>query len=92
MSGDGEETGYTELGRVSVYLSKGTHTVAIAPTATGRKVKGVNTDLRVRPFFAEGGTISIREFVVGAFNAEMGLEPFDPELDKDYYGIRQRSQ
>src|SRR5262249_9104513 len=31
------------------------------------KVTGVNPDLRVRPFFAQGGTISIREFVVGAF-------------------------
>ena len=45
-------------------------------------VKGVNSDLRVRPFFHEGGTISIREFVVGALNAEMGLEAFDPDLAK----------
>jgi hypothetical protein len=43
------------------------------------RVVGVDPDLRVRPFFAEGGTISIREFVVGAFNAEMGLE--SPDLD-----------
>jgi hypothetical protein len=43
-------------------------------------VRGVDPDLRVRPFFAEGGTISIREFVVGAFNAEMGLEAVDPLL------------
>ena len=35
-------------------------------------VEGVNPDLRIRPFFAEGSTISIREFVVGALNAEMG--------------------
>src|SRR5215510_11782585 len=28
-------------------------------------VEGVNPDLRVRPFFAEGNTISIREFLVG---------------------------
>ena len=39
-----------------------------------RGVVGVNPDLRVRPFFAQGGTISIREFLVGAFNAEMGLQ------------------
>ena len=32
-------------------------------------VRGVNTDLRVRPFFAEGSTITMREFSVGAFNA-----------------------
>ena len=43
-------------------------------------VQGVNPDLRVRPFFAQGGTISIREFVVGAFNNEMVLEAFDPDL------------
>jgi len=43
-------------------------------------VEGVDDDLRVRPFFAHGGTISIREFVVGALNAEMGLETADPDL------------
>jgi hypothetical protein len=36
-------------------------------------VHGVDPDLRVRPFFLHGETISIREFVVGALNAEMGL-------------------
>jgi hypothetical protein len=35
-------------------------------------VRGVDPDLRVRPFFAHGGTISIREFVVGALHNEMG--------------------
>ncbi|GJL65026.1 MAG: hypothetical protein NPIRA04_36800 [Nitrospirales bacterium] len=45
-------------------------------------VTGVNGDLRVRPFLHHGGKISIREFVVGAFNAEMGLEAFDPDLAK----------
>lgn len=44
------------------------------------QVRGVDPDLRVRPFFAQGGTISIREFVVGALNAEMGLEAVDPLL------------
>src|SRR5438270_13350579 len=43
-------------------------------------VSGVNTDLRVRPFFAEGSTISIREFLVGAFRNEMGMEAADPDL------------
>jgi CxxC motif-containing protein (DUF1111 family) len=36
-------------------------------------VRGVDPDLRVRPFFLHGGTISIREFAVGAFKAEMGI-------------------
>ncbi len=44
------------------------------------QVQGVNSDLRVRPFFAQGGTISIREFIVGALNAEMGLQAVDPDL------------
>jgi hypothetical protein len=43
-------------------------------------VRGVDADLRVRPFFAHGGTISMREFIVGAFNDEMGLQAFDPLL------------
>ena len=43
-------------------------------------VQGVNPDLRVRPFFAQGGTISIREFIVGALNGEMGLQSVDPDL------------
>jgi mono/diheme cytochrome c family protein len=43
-------------------------------------VTGVNPDLRVRPFFAEGTTISIREFLVGAFRNEMGMEAADPDL------------
>jgi Di-haem oxidoreductase, putative peroxidase len=45
------------------------------------KVVGVDPDLRVKPFFAEGSTISIREFVVGALHKEMGLEAStDPDL------------
>jgi hypothetical protein len=44
------------------------------------QVFGVDRDLRVRPFFLHGETISMREFLVGAFNAEMGLEAPDPEL------------
>ena len=44
------------------------------------EVKGVNEDLRVRPFFHEGGTISIREFIIGALKAEMGLESPDDIL------------
>jgi len=44
------------------------------------EVEGVDPDLRVRPFSAHGGTISIREFVVGALHAEMGLAVDDPDL------------
>jgi Di-haem oxidoreductase, putative peroxidase len=43
-------------------------------------VRGVDPDLRVRPLFLHGETISIREFLIGAFNAEMGLDAVDPEM------------
>lgn len=43
-------------------------------------LRGIDADLRVKPFFAHGGTISIREFVVGALNDEMGLQAVDPDL------------
>jgi hypothetical protein len=49
-------------------------------TVDTSQVQGVNGDLRVRPFFSHGGTISIREFAVGALQAEMGLQAVDPDL------------
>jgi hypothetical protein len=49
-------------------------------TVDTSQVVGVDPDLRVRPFLAHGGKISIREFVVGACNDEMGLQAVDPEL------------
>jgi hypothetical protein len=44
------------------------------------EVKGIDPDLRVRPFFAHGGAFSIRDFVVGALQNEMGLQAVDPDL------------
>jgi hypothetical protein len=49
-------------------------------TVDTSQVQGVNANLRVMPFFAEGGTASIREFSIGAFKAEMGLEAPDEIL------------
>jgi hypothetical protein len=51
-------------------------------------VRGVDPDLRVRPFFAHGGTTSIREFIVGALHGEMGLDAADPDLAKASAGGR----
>jgi hypothetical protein len=51
-------------------------------------VRGVDPDLRVRPFFMHGDTASIREFVVGALNAEMGLQVPDPDLAAAAAGAR----
>src|SRR5262249_39299911 len=64
--------------------SKGISYGSITANADGSldtsRVLGVNTDLRVRPLFHHGGTISIREFVVGALQNEMGLQAVDPDL------------
>ncbi|MDQ6664845.1 MAG: thiol oxidoreductase-like protein [Acidobacteriota bacterium] len=49
-------------------------------TVDSSNLQGVDRDLRVRPFFAQGGTISIREFVIGALNNEMGFQALDPEM------------
>ena len=75
--------------------SKGISYGAIAAMRRGNEVDvdtsgvvGVDTDLRVRPFFAHGGTLSIREFIVGAWNAEMGLQAVDPELRMAHAGGR----
>jgi hypothetical protein len=51
-------------------------------------VEGVDADLRVRPFFLQGGTISIREFIIGAWNAEMGLQSVDPDTATASAGAR----
>jgi CxxC motif-containing protein (DUF1111 family) len=59
-------------------IDYGTIRVTSNGTVDTAGVRGVNADLRVRPFFAQGGTISIREFVIGAFNDEMGLQAVDP--------------
>jgi hypothetical protein len=59
-------------------IDYGTIRVTSNGTVDTAGVRGVNPDLRVRPFFAQGGTISIREFVIGAFNDEMGLQAVDP--------------
>jgi Di-haem oxidoreductase, putative peroxidase len=64
--------------------SKGIDYGAITARPDGRldtsSVDGVDPDLRVRPFLAHGATISLREFIVGAFDGEMGLQAQDPEL------------
>ena len=45
------------------------------------KIAGVDPDLRVKPFFAEGSEFSIRRFIVGALHNEMGLEASsDPDI------------
>jgi mono/diheme cytochrome c family protein len=55
-------------------------------------VAGVDRDLRIKPFMAEGSVISIREFIVGALHKEMGLEASaDPDLTAASAGSRVRT-
>jgi hypothetical protein len=61
-------------------IGYGSITAAPDGTVDTSRVEGVNADLRVRPFFAHGGTVSIREFIVGACNAEMGMQAYDPDV------------
>jgi hypothetical protein len=59
-------------------ISYGTIRASAQGAVDTTRVVGIDPDLRVRPFFAQGATISIREFIVGAFNDEMGLQAVDP--------------
>jgi hypothetical protein len=65
---------------ISKGIRYGTLTANSDGTFDTHAVQGVNSDLRVRPFFAQGGKISIREFIVGALNDEMGIAVHDPDL------------
>jgi Di-haem oxidoreductase, putative peroxidase len=70
-------------------IQYGSLTAAASGSLDTSGVRGVDPDLRVRPFFAEGSTISIREFVVGALHNEMGLEASnDPDLTGAHAGGR----
>jgi len=55
-------------------------TAAPSGTVDTSAVQGVDPDLRVRPLFLHGETISIREFIVGALRNEMGMQAADPDL------------
>jgi hypothetical protein len=78
---DAKEVGYPVTRSLNAQgIDYGAITALPDGTVDTSGVEGVNADLRVRPFFAHGGTISIREFVVGALNNEMGLQAVDPCL------------
>jgi mono/diheme cytochrome c family protein len=82
----------TSVAVTSILTSKGIDYGRITAHPDGSvdtsKVVGVDGDLRVKPFFHHGETTSIREFVVGAFNDEMGLQAVDPELLSAHLGGR----
>src|SRR5829696_2375682 len=88
----GEEWHATHRSITRTLESKGINFGTITVRDDGQidtsQVRGVDADLRVRPFFAHGGKISIRESLVGAFNEEMGLQSVDPDLMKAHNGSR----
>ncbi len=66
---------------LSKSVNYGTITANPDGTVDASAVQGVDADLRIKPFFAEGSTISMREFIVHALHNEMGLEASaDPDL------------
>jgi hypothetical protein len=73
-------------------VSKGINFGSITARPNGTfdtsQVRGVNPDLRVRPFRATGETISMREFIVGGFAGEMGLQSSDADLRSAVAGQR----
>src|SRR5439155_16878453 len=84
-----EESGHSvTLPLLSKGIDYGTITATPSGTVDTSNVQGVDPDLRVRPFFAQGKTMSIREFVVGALHKEMGIEINDPDLANAHAGAR----
>lgn len=72
--------------------SKGINYGSIAVSPSGAvdysQIQGIDSDLRIKPFFAEGTAISMREFIVGALHKELGLEVNDPDLANAHAGHR----
>jgi hypothetical protein len=61
-------------------ISYGSIVIRPDGTVDATDLHGIDTDLRVKPFFHHGGTISIREFIIGAMNVEMGFQCLDTEV------------
>lgn len=74
-SGSGASTTLTAKG-----VSFGTLSVDGAGVLDVSQLEGLDPDLRVKPFFAQGSSFAMREFIIGAFKDEMGLQAYDPDL------------
>ena len=66
----------------------GTITANSAGALDMSQIEGIDADLRVKPFFAEGSMISMREFISTAFHNELGLNTNDPDLIAASRGAR----
>jgi Di-haem oxidoreductase, putative peroxidase len=69
-------------------ISYGTITSNSAGALDMSQIQGIDPDLRVKPFFAEGSMASLREFVSTAFHNELGMNTNDPDLIAASAGAR----
>jgi Di-haem oxidoreductase, putative peroxidase len=73
-------------------VSKGIRYGAISANSGGAldlsRIEGIDADLRLKPFFAEGSMGSLREFISTAFHNELGLNTNDPDLVAASAGAR----
>src|SRR5450755_4593625 len=73
-------------------FSKGIRYGTITSNSAGAldmsQIQGIDPDLRVKPFFAEGSMASLREFVSTAFHNELGMNTNDPDLIAASAGAR----
>lgn len=83
-----ERRGPVQVAMLTKGVSYGSIIVHPDGTVDNAGLRGIDEDLRVRPFFAQGGSYSIREFIVGAFNDEMGLQSPDPDMQTAANGGR----
>jgi mono/diheme cytochrome c family protein len=73
---------------ISKGISYGRITVNSAGAVDLSQIQGVDADLRVKPFFAEGSMGSLREFISTALHNELGLNTNDPDLIAAAAGAR----
>jgi len=66
----------------------GTVTANSAGALDLSQIQGLDADLRVKPFFAEGSMGSLREFISTAFHNELGMNTNDPDLIASSAGAR----
>ena len=79
-----EQATATGVGGSTTLTAKGVQFGTLSVDSGGNldtsQLEGLDVDLRVKPFFAQGSSFSMRDFIVGGFKDEMGLQAYDPDL------------
>jgi hypothetical protein len=73
---------------VSKGIKFGTITANSAGALDLSQIQGIDADLRLKPFFAEGSMISLREIIATASHHELGMNANDPDLMAASQGAR----